>query len=319
MRGIFDKDIESRLTHFNALLSANYSWEQMTQIFSQISDSRARSHADSGTYLSQHLSIANFVTAGIHSVSLSLFNLKHFEPTASSNDQSENVFPQDWLSESLRPIPDFILLQLFCQLSNLSTSLVHMVEIGQDSSARVLLRAIEELFQIILIISADKNDFKRYSIKGSNSDSEIMHKYFSTKKRQTKLAAIEKRLGFEENQIEERAGFRTALHKNFSGSVHSSPISSVVGSMVWSFDKDLGHIGLVGGCNKLSRSTLGHFIASSDLFLEMFIQILEKINKFKFPEDRTKLWNNTKATSLILRSLLEAEKKAQQSRTPESP
>ncbi len=177
---------------------------------------------------------------------------------------------------------------------------MHLCEIGQDHSARILLRALDELCQLVLIIMAKQEDFRSYAVSGNKDYLEIMYKHSSKKKRFSKLADIEKILGLAENESVSQLELRDFGFSRFSASVHGAPITTVLGSMVWSFTEDKGFIGLVGGCNKLSISTLGYLIRMSNHFFFLLFEIIQKIHTLAYPASASRFWLSAKRMSVLL-------------------
>jgi len=306
LKGIYNKEFLVFLEKQNQYYdqkdpdSQPFDWDSTRKIFKLIQNTREESYTASERYLGSHVSIANLAVACYSSIAFGLFHLDTNNEKLYLSSLDRNLFPPTWLNSEEKPNPNLILLQFFCQISNLSSSIVHLCEIGQDHSARILMRALDELCQLVLIIMAKQEDFRNYAISRDKDDSEIMRKNFSKKKRFSKLAIIEKKLGLAENESVRQQELRDFGFSRYSASVHGAPITTVLGSMVWSFAEDRGVIGIVGGCNKLSESTLSYFIRMSNHFFFLLFGIIQDINKLTYPTNSGTFWLSAKRMSKLL-------------------
>lgn len=303
MKGIFDEQFKRFLSDIS-IHSNSVDWSVVNQYFSMTSETRDRSYEESTEFLSFPISVSNLVIACNLSITFALTPslpfLRGNDETLYSNKDEENLLPPTWLDNGGIPNPNLLLFQMFCQTSNLAQSIVHLCEVGQDHSARILLRSLDELCQLILIITRHRSDFRSYALNQGADYSKVSHTLFSKKRRFSKLSAIEMELGRNTSQISASNDARADRFSRFSESVHSAPLSIIVGSMVWSFRNDKGNFGLFGGCNKLSKGTLSYLIHMYDEFFRLFFGIIEDIHKLQYPENKVSYWNNSKAMSLLL-------------------
>lgn len=189
----------------------------------------------------------------------------------------EELLPVNWLSESGKPNPNFVLRRLLTSLLNDSLAIKFLLKEGFDVQARILLRSTLELTWQILILFYNRDDFSRYC-KAEFSD-EIKKTYFSLFSRDktyNKLKEIESALTneFEHEMLNSLKKHRQENFDFYSHIAHNSFNSVVFGSMNFIPNTDGLTDGIFGGVTEATEQTLKALNYNLWYFIMIFIAIM---------------------------------------------
>jgi len=203
----------------------------------------------------------------------------------------EGLYPADYLAPNSDVNPNFIFMCLLTNITNFASSIVHLVESGQDNSARVLLRSLVELCWQTIILAADKDTLIEYlAPKTKDTATETWHRLFGKGRLKNKIKKIEKELGIKEDLSSEADKERHDTYQFFSMSVHHSCITSAIGAFAFNFEDDNANFGLLGGLSQGSIATLKELCSTLLYFILYFVAIHIKINKMSFGNPKNAHW-----------------------------
>lgn len=258
--------------------------QDLDNIFKISRKIRAESKKEIKEKLGIELSIVNLniICCFLISVSLSGMTL----------DFKETILPKSlWKAQKISN-PDTIFKTLITQITQHSISIVELVSLGLDGSARSLSRTTAELSWQTLILLAFKEDLLLYQAAHTSEETtETWFRLFGKGRTQKKLTQIEEMLGIHSDVSEKLATQRKDNNQFFSESVHSGYLMTVVSTIRWSFEEDAGAWSALGGSTSASETTLGHLSMTLDYFCEMFILILNEIHHL-YPEIKSENWRD---------------------------
>lgn len=288
LREFFKKNLKKYNDKYGYIGASKFTLAGLDGIFQLNRKERKRSQSTCLPHLDMHLGLANLLTACIFSLTCSV-----------SSEKNENgILPQDWVNESTKPSPNTVFGALLTQLTQLSISITELTERGLDNSARIILRSVIELTWQILILVYFREDLKQYvkaeSIEEAN---QTWWKLFGKGKIQKKLHQIEEDLAIDSSEGNLLKIERKDVYQFISESVHHGYGNSVVASIVWEFEEEMGAWCALGGASARSDGTLAIFINTALYFIDMFVLILNKYHGTYFDELPELYWKE----SLIIR------------------
>jgi len=166
------------------------------------------------------------------------------------------LLPRNWISPTKKPDPNRVIHHLLVQVANHSLAIIGLIELGLDSSARVVLRALQELCWLTVLVASDRDKMIAYcQATGHGRARKVWSESFSSGKLRDGLLSLERRLRFPFPAKMRR--YRRNLYAFYSQSVHSSVGASTVGSYAVESPSDRRHrSSLFGATGEISRSTL---------------------------------------------------------------
>jgi hypothetical protein len=180
---------------------------------------------------------------------------------------------------------------MLTQLANFALSSIVLLEKGLDNPARTLSRHAAELSQQILVLMHSRDDFKAYvAAQDENSAMKLWSALFGRGKLNARLAQIEQGFGFDEAMIENLVRSRRENYAFYSQAVHHSFVASTIGAYAPRFDGSSQYLGVFGGENAATRSTLRHLNFTLWYFVLGFFGILGKHYRIKPRNPKDLFW-----------------------------
>lgn len=205
--------------------------------------------------------------------------------------KNEGLYPAGYLAPNSDVNPNFIFMCLLTNITNFASSIVHLVELGQDNSARVLLRSLIELCWQTMILAADKDTLIEYlAPEDEKTATETWYRLFGKGRLRNKIKKIEKELGVKEYLSSQADKERHDTYQFFSMSVHHSRITSAIGAFAFNFEDDNANLGLLGGHSQGSIATLKELCSTLLYFILYFVAIHVRINKMSFGNPKNAYW-----------------------------
>jgi len=197
------------------------------------------------------------------------------------DDESENIFPKNWLLEDSIPDPNDVIGFSFGTISHESHGVLKLVESGLEGPARSLMRILVEHCCLALVLCSDKEKLLLYHRAQSPEDArDIWNKHLRPKTINADLKLIERKLSMHEEAHELRQDLYT-LYTQFA---HNSVIANLFGSVLTPLEDH----------NMFRSATYGYASASSVVPLvdlctiliytyTSFFRIIQEIHHFKIP------------------------------------
>jgi len=212
---------------------------------------------------------------------------------AMSVDTACGLFPKGFLLPNSSVSPNLVFYSLLTNITNLSISIIVLIEHGQDNSARTLLRSLIESCWQTTILHANKEDLVEY-IKGASSEKETnktWHKLFSKGRIKNKLIKIDDLLGFSKSLSEKVENIRNDNYKFFSMSTHNACITTMVNSYAWPFKGSTAcSSALLGRASSSSEATINTLNDTLWHFVIYFVAIHCKIHKMSVGNPKQAFW-----------------------------
>ena len=213
-----------------------------------------------------------------------------------SKEIGDSFFPEDWISESMKPDPDFVFSKFIVQVANYSLSVMSLAERGLDNSARALLRITNELIWEILVLVAYRDLLREYvKAETPEESTKVWYKLFGRGKLARKLSKLETELGVPDEYSSRKANLRRQNQQFYSQAVHLSFSATIYGAFGFEFDKDHLNLGILGSPSKASRMTINDLNTELDYFIYVFLLIIKRMHNLK-----TNLKNEWWYNSLVL-------------------
>ncbi len=205
-------------------------------------------------------------------VASALFTLS---ASVSKSRDIKSILPPHWISIEDKPNANFVFSVLLNQLTQLSFSLLELIDKGFDNGARILLRSIMELTWQILILLFNREDLRIF-VKADSFDDvrNTWRLLFGNQRFSKKLDRIEVELKVDADIRLNLRNRRLDAYKFFSESVHNGFITAMLDSMQLDFEKDTLNTNFLGGACARSLDTLRAFVQSGMYFLDMFFAIV---------------------------------------------
>jgi hypothetical protein len=197
------------------------------------------------------------------------------------DDDSQNIFPKNWISEDSRPDPNDIIGFSFGTISHESHGVLKLVESGLEGPARSLMRILLEHCCLALVLCSDKERLLLYNrAQGPEDARDIWNKYLRPKTISADLKLIEKRLSIHEEFHEVREDLYT-LYTQFA---HNSAIANLFGSVLTPIkDHNMVHSATYGYASATSVVPLMDLCATLIYTYTTFFRIMQEIHHFRIP------------------------------------
>ena len=195
-----------------------------------------------------------------------------------------------WLGKD-NPNPNFILQKLLVQLVNYSISVLHLIEAGQNSSTKPIIRSIYELSSLSLVLLMEKNKMYLFLHElDRDNEKKLWRKHFNFQELNSILVKFEKTLGYPDDLLKKRENARNSVYSDYSQSLHNSYTSTILSTFSTSqSDRDMLYLNLFGKYSSNSRQILYDLTYNFFYTIASIQPILEKYHNFKIPEDNY-LW-----------------------------
>jgi hypothetical protein len=197
---------------------------------------------------------------------LALLTTGHLSLTLQQDENKGELYNES----SNNPKPYIVLGSLTTQIANHTLSIINLIRNGLDTSARTILRTMEELVYLTIYLTSDISKIKLYT--DISSPKETWYKNFRLELINKEIVKIETRLGMTDEDIQKFKKHRSEGFEFYSQYTHNSYGAIVAGTFVRSFsDEDTMHNSLFGKESRNSISTLNR--VNSTLFyfnLSMF-------------------------------------------------
>ncbi len=238
------------------------------------------SRKESKEYLSKELSMAFLGVETLGILSLCIDSEKNENEPINSN----------WIKNS-NPNPNFILQQLVVQLTNYSLSVLHLIEVGLDSSSRPIVRSIHELSLLIIVLLIDKDRMNLFiQDLDRKEEKKIWSQYFNFKNLNTVLKEFENTLAYPEDLKKKLEEIRINVYAEYSQSLHNSYTSSILSAFSSPLEaSEELNINLFGKYSVTSKQILYDLCLSLFNFIASIHPLFEKYHNFTIPIDN-KLW-----------------------------
>lgn len=195
------------------------------------------------------------------------------------------ILPLDWASTNCVPNPNLVIGHMLVHVANSILAIIHLIDAGLESSARIQLRNLLELTWLILVILSKREKMMLYT-QGTDDESErkLYFQHFSPKKLRDQMIQIEEDSGFSSNVMKKLSDLRSSLYSMYSKSVHNAYTDTVIGALGFSFkEDDKLNFGLFGIADKASYPTLYHLNDALFYFFSMFRRVLEEVHGLEPP------------------------------------
>lgn len=239
------------------------------------------SRKEAKEYISKELSVAFLGVKTLGTLSLCI----------NSEKNGSDPIKKNWAGDN-KPNPNFVFQQLVVQLTNYSLSVIHLIEVGLDSSAKPIVRSIHELSLLIIVLLIDKERINLFTQDLDRANErEIWRQYFSFKKINTVLKEFEDSLKLPEEIKKKLEEVRMNVYSDYSQSIHNSYVSSILGSLSLSHEdsEDL-NLNLFGKYSVTSKQILSDLGLSLFNFLFLIQPVLKNHHNFLIPMDNN-VWS----------------------------
>jgi hypothetical protein len=212
-------------------------------------------------------------------IGMLIFGYLEFALTA--GDDSEKIFPKNWLSEDSMPEPNGIIGLSFGTISHESHGILQLVESGLEGPARSLMRILVEHCCLTLVLCSDKEKLLLYhSAQGTEDARDIWNKHLRPKTINAALKLIEKKLSIHEEIHEMRQG----LYAMYTQFAHINVIASSFGSMLTSLeDHNILRCAMYGYPSATSVVPLMDLCTILIYTYTTFFRIIREIHHFEIP------------------------------------
>jgi len=215
------------------------------------------------------------------------------------NRNKTKVFPNNWISDSGKPIPDLVISNMVTQLTNYSYSIITLLERGLNFPAKALIRINNDLIWQIIILCYDREMLKEFcSSSNPDESTKIWYKLFGKGKLNKKICEIEKAIGLDEECIDSMRIWRNEIQKYHSEIVHHSYYAINLGAIVLDFETESVHSSLLGQACPRTKDSITILNYQLFFFLEMLFSVMDKIQKLRL--DKT---NEFGYTAIMLKQV----------------
>ncbi len=197
------------------------------------------------------------------------------------DDESQNIFPKNWLRQDGKPDPNDIIGLTFGTISHESHGVLKLVESGLEGPARSLMRILVEHCCLVLVLCSDKEKLLLYHRAQSPEDARnIWNKHLRPKTISADLKLIEKKLSIHE-EVDE---LRQDLYTFYTQFAHNSFMASCFGSVLTPLeDHNMFHSATYGYASATSVVPLMDLCTILIYTYTSFFRIMQEIHHFKIP------------------------------------
>lgn len=197
--------------------------------------------------------------------------------------------PEAWLGSNCVN-PNLVFHFHMIHITNHALAVVNLVESGLDNSARVVLRTVQELCNLVPVLITDVEKMRIYVTTKDEDERRAWQTHFSPGKLSSALKKVEENLGVPQEVREILTQTREDNKTFFSKSVHSSyPVSTVLSQCFQFGNEENGESGLLGGASLSSKTTLAELNNTFFIFGGILNKIIRNQYQFKL-KNANDLW-----------------------------
>lgn len=194
-----------------------------------------------------------------------------------------------------------VISNLILQIANHALSIINLIENGLDTSARTILRAIDELVYLTVYLTSNTSKIDVY--RNLENPSKTWFENFRMELILKEISKLEIRLGLPEELAHIFKKQRSEFFKFYSEYIHNSYGVIMVGAYASSFDEeDILHTSLFGKESPSSKGTVANLNTILFYFNLVIFKILFEIHGHKSSLSN-ELWRKTSALHECFKTL----------------